>query len=73
MTEPLGVAYVGRKVLKNFPGHGNFFGTVEKFYGAWKSHPWLVCDLHRDLSKNWRFARYVSLLVHLAGEIPGRR
>ncbi|KAK9862503.1 hypothetical protein WJX84_007060 [Apatococcus fuscideae] len=42
MTEPSGVAYVGRKVLKNFPGHGKFFGTIEKFYGDRKSHPWLV-------------------------------
>ncbi|KAK9863263.1 hypothetical protein WJX84_000610 [Apatococcus fuscideae] len=34
--------YGGREVLKNFPGHGTFKGSVVKYFGAWKSHPWRV-------------------------------
>ena len=49
MTEACGAAYVGREVLKNFPEHGDFRGRVHKYYGPWKSHPFLVDHLQYSL------------------------
>ena len=72
MTEPCGVAYVGRKVLKSFPGHGNFQGTVEKFYGTWKSAPWLVRILRHTSILKAVWENKLSLLIKQAGPLQIR-